>query len=576
MENREIAEILRDIAVYMELNGENPFKLRAFDRAARTIEAGSEDIARLAREKRLTEIKGIGKGLAEAIEEIVERGESSVLTAMRASTPPGLTDLLEISGMGPKKVRTVWKELGIESPGELEYACTENRLVALPGFGEKSQEKILKSILFRKRFASQYLFSDALAIAEETVKALEDLGCFESIDITGSLRRGTNIFKDVDVLLVPEEKMSGEEVQNTLVSLADSGPDIEGVIGAGDTRVTIRRKGLQIDFRIVDGKAHPAALQHFTGSREHNTRLRVRAKKMGLKMNGYGVFRNDRALDLKEERDVYGSAGLLWVPPELREGLGELEAADAAELPELVTEKDFRGMIHVHSRFSDGRNSIEDLAKACIRRGYSYLCLTDHSRSAFYAGGLSAEGLKTQREEVSALNDILVPFRIFCGVESDILADGSLDYPDEVLKELDFVIGSVHSNLSMKSGEATERLIRAVKNPFLHILGHPSGRLLLSREGYSYDEERLLDVLAEEGVALEHNCNPHRLDADWRLMKKAGERGIPVAVDPDAHDVSGFDDMRYGVTMARKAWLRRENVLNCLETGGISEYFTKR
>jgi DNA polymerase (family 10) len=333
---------------------------------------------------------------------------------------------------------------------------------------------------------------------------------------------------------------------------------------------------LQVDFRIVEPESEAAALQHFTGSKEHNTILRSRAKTMGLKMNEYGVFRGEERLPLADEAAVYGSLGLAWIPPELREGEEEVESASGGKLPTLVEEGQIRGMIHVHSNYSDGLVSIEEMARACRKLGYDYLCLSDHSRSAGYAGGLSAARLEEQMAEVAGVNEKLAPFRIFCGIESDILGDGRLDYPEDVLTQLDFVIGSVHSNLTMSREAATERLLRAVNNPYLTILGHPSGALLLSRAGYEYDEQRLFAALEENDVVLEHNCNPHRLDPDWPALKRAARRGIRIALCPDAHSPADLVYMRFGVLMARKAWLSAEQILNCMSMEEIDGFFSAR
>ena len=479
--------------------------------------------------------------------------------------------------MGPKKVKAVYEKLGVSTIGELEYACRENRLLTLEGFGEKSQANILKSIEFLKTTQASRLYSDALAIAEELAGLAAKAKLFSHIDIAGSLRRGKTTFKDIDILLVPKPGKGIEAMQAFLLSLADQGTEGPAVIGAGETKVSIRRNGLQVDFRIVPEESYPAALQHFTGSKDHNTLLRGRAKSMGLKMSEWGVYGTDgAAIALKDEIDTYEKVGLAWIPPEIREADGEIEAAEARALPALVEEKDFRGMIHVHSSASDGTRTIEELARECIRRGYSWLCLSDHSRTAAYAGGLSADALLAQVKEIEVLNRTLAPFRVFSGVESDILADGSLDYPDSVLARLDFVIGSVHFKLAMDAETATTRLLAAIANPRLTILGHISGRLLLTREGFRWDEARVLDALASRGAVLEHNCNPHRLDPDWDVLKRAARKGIRIAVDPDAHDIEGFDDMRFGITMARKAWLTKKDVLNCMSVEEIDEWFTAR
>ncbi|MGA2976490.1 MAG: DNA polymerase/3'-5' exonuclease PolX [Spirochaetia bacterium] len=577
MDNRAIADILGDIAVFSEIAGENPFKARAFQNVARAVEKHPESVAALSAEGRLREIKGIGKSIEEIIQEVVTTGASRVLAELKAKFPPGITELLSLSGMGPKKVKAVFEKLGISTIGELEYACRENRLVSLEGFGEKTQSNILKAIDFHKTTQASRLYSEALIIGEELVKIAAVAKLFSRIDIAGSLRRGKSTFKDIDILLVPRKGKGIEAIREKLVSLADTDANGPAVISAGDTKVSIRRLGLQVDFRIVPEESYPAALQHFTGSKEHNTLLRSRAKGKGLKMSEWGVFGSDgKALPLKDEADVYSKVGLAWIPPELREADGEIEAAESGKLPALVEAKDLRGMIHVHSSASDGTRTIEEMARECMRRGYSWLCLSDHSRSASYAGGLSAEDLLSQVREIRALNRTLAPFRVFAGVESDILADGGLDYPDSVLAKLDFVIGSIHSKLSMDREAATARLLAAAANPRMTILGHPSGRLLLTREGYQWDETAILDALAARGAGLEHNCNPHRLDPDWQVLKRAARKGIRVAIDPDAHDVEGLDDMRYGIVMARKAWLTKQDVLNCRDVEEIDAWFTER
>jgi len=576
MNNKELAATLKQIAVYQELAGENPFKPRAFERAARIVEQHPESFATLVTEDRMSGIQGIGKGIGDVLRELVTGGKSTVLEELKAGFPAGLEELLTLGGVGPKRVRLLWQKLGVSSLGELEYACRENRLLALEGFGEKSQGRILKAIAFKKQFQEMHLYSEAEKIASQLIEQLSSSGLFSGIHPAGSLRRGKRILKDADILLIPLPEADPGQVRSTLTGLADSAPEVEGVLGAGETKVSIRRGGLQVDFRMVKPESEPAALQHFTGSKEHNTILRGRAKTMGLKMNEYGVFRGEESLPLEDERDVYGSLELPWIAPELREGEEEVEAAADGQLPRLVEAKQIRGMIHVHSSYSDGLVSIEDMARACRKLGYDYLCLSDHSRSAFYANGLSVDRLREQKAETAVVNEKLAPFRIFCGIESDILGDGGLDYPDDVLAELDFVIGSVHSNLGMNPEAATERLLRAVDNPYLTILGHPSGALLLSRAGYEYDEEKLFAALKRKDVVLEHNCNPHRLDPDWPALKRAARRGIRIALCPDAHSREDLTYMRYGVLMARKAWLGAEQLLNCMGPEEIDGFFRAR
>jgi DNA polymerase (family X) len=576
MDNRGIAAVLHQISVFSELAGANPFKARAFDAAARVLEKLPEAVSDLAAQGRLRDVKGIGKSIEEAIRDLLDTGGSRLLEELQGRFPPPITELLTLTGMGPKKVKAVFEKLGVSSLGELEYACRENRLAALEGFGEKSQANILKAIEFRKTTRSSRLYSEALAIGEELARLTAASPLLSRVDLAGSLRRGKAVFKDIDILLVPAAGAAVPALQELLLSLADSDPPGSGVIAAGETKVSIRRLGLQVDFRIVPDESYPAALQHFTGSKDHNTALRSRAKTLGLKMSEWGVFRGDAPLPLADEQGTYAAVGLQWIPPELREADGEIEAAEAGTLPRLVEAGDIRGMVHVHSRASDGTRTLRELAEECIRRGYAYLCISDHSRSAIYAGGLSVEALEAQAREAADINREMAPFRIFCGVESDILGEGALDYPDDVLDRLDFVIGSVHSRLTMDRETATERLLAAIANPRLTILGHPSGRILLSRDGYPFDEARVLGALAGSGAVLEHNCNPHRLDPDWDVLKRAARRGVRVSINPDAHDVDGFDDMRYGVAMARKAWLTRGDILNCMSAEEIDAFFKKR
>ncbi len=581
MNNKEIASILKNIAVYKELSGENPFKARAFEQAARSVETNPAEIADLVEKGELREIKGIGKSVEEVILEYIANGHSTVLEELKSSFPGSIQELLTIPGMGPKKVKAVWDKLEISDIGELEYACKENRLKTLEGFGQKSQEKILRGIDLKKLYKDKHLFSDALETANDVAGILKSSNIFAKIAIAGSLRRGKSTFKDIDIVLVPDGNIEDTIINKTLISLADGDPGTKDVIGAGPTKVSIRRKGLQIDFRIIKNESYPAALQHFTGSKEHNTILRSRAKRMGLKMNEYGIFKGESALEIETEETIYNHIGLRFIPPEIREGGAEIEASEQGTLPELVKDSDIQGMIHVHSNFSDGAHSIEILARECVKQGYSYLCLSDHSRSAFYANGLSNERLLAQIEEVKQLNSEFGSggrsfFKIFCGIESDILTDGSLDYPDDTLKKLDFVIASVHSKLSMGTEEATERLLTAIKNPYVTILGHISGRLLLSREGYQYDQEKILEALAAQQVVLEHNCNPHRLDPGWQYLIKASRRGVLISLGPDAHSIDGFKDIKYGLIMARKAWVSKKGLLNSMTAGEIDEFFRNR
>jgi len=576
MDNKDIAGVLKEIALYKELKGENVFKVRAFEQAARTIESHMKQIKTLFAQNELSTIKGVGKSIALVIKELIQEGISSELEDLRKAIPEGLMKILSIEGMGPKKAKLVWQKLEITTVGELEYACKENRLSTLEGFGQKSQEKILKSIEFKKIHRGQHLFSEAWLIAEQIKEQLEQNKLFDIVTIAGSLRRGKEVVKDADIIVIPRNTINIDKIINLLTSLVSSTEASGELISAGKTKVSIRKAGLQIDFRIIQKPSYACALQHFTGSKEHNTLLRSRAKTLDYKMNEYGLFKGDNAFYPDDEQEVYKFLNLPWIPPELREAAGEIEAADLGKLPPLLKRSQIKGMIHVHSNYSDGLYSIEELALECQKRSYSYLCLSDHSRSAYYAHGLSIERLNTQLAEIKTLNKKLAPFHIFSGIESDILADGSLDYPDDVLQKLDFVIGAIHSNFNMTQEKATERLIRAVKNPYLTILAHPSGRLLLSRKGYSYLEEEILTAMVSHNVVMEHNCNPHRLDPGWQVLKKAAQKRILISINCDAHDIEGFEHMALGNIMARKAWLGPEQILNSKSIEEIDEFFRER
>jgi DNA polymerase (family 10) len=579
MENREIVTVLERIAVLKELAGENAFKTRSFQNAARALEGLDRPAAGLYAEGRLREIPGVGEAIATVIGELLDTGTCAELRQLMTEIPQGLLDILELQGVGPKKARAVWQKLGITTLDGLEKACREHRLQGLDGFGPKSEGKILEAVGFKRSRSGFFLFDQALALARALVVVLEESGLCQRVEIAGSLRRGKDLVKDADILVVCQSEKAIPALREKLISLADRKPgtgDERDIIGQGDTKVSIRFRGLQVDFRIILSRSAACALQYFTGSKDHNTQLRGRAKTLGYKVNEYEIAGEKKSLHPKSEEEFYETLGLAWIPPELREGGGELEAAESRRLPRLVERRDLCGLIHCHTTYSDGALSLNELAAECRERGYQYLCLSDHSRSARYAGGLLPEMLHKQRAEIEVLNRAYTPFRIFHGVESDILIDGSLDYPPEILGGLDFVIGAVHSKLTMTKPEATARLLAAVSNPYLTILAHPSGRLLLARDGYEYDSGRLLAALAEYGVVLEHNCHPARLDPDWRILKQAAAAGITVSLDSDLHGREGFEHIDLGVCMARKAWLGPAQILNCRSREEIDEYFRKR
>jgi DNA polymerase (family 10) len=570
LDKHQIAEALAEMAEIFEIKGENPFKVRAYQNAARIIDGISEDLEELIRKKELVNIKGIGAHLADHIEELAKTGKLKEYEKLVKSIPQGLLEILRIQGVGPKKAKVLWEELSIKSVGELEYACKENRLLALPGFGEKMQEKILQGIDYLRRFENLHLVSKAQAAADEILKAIrKDKGVIKS-EVAGSIRRRKELIRDIDILVATSR--SGP-VMDLFVSL----PQVENVTAKGETKSSVLLKsGISADLRTVSDKEFPFALHYFTGSKEHNIAMRTLAKKEGIKMNEYGLFKGAKFIPCKDEAEIFEKLGLSFIPPELRENQGEIEAAAKGKLPKLVEEKDIKGIMHCHSDWSDGTAAIEAMALAAKKLGYTYIGIADHSKSAQYAGGLTEKEVKEQQREIDSLNRKLRGFTILKGIEVDILQDGSLDYSEKVLESFDFVIASIHSRFNMTEKEMTARIIKAVKNPYTSILGHPTGRLLLAREGYQVNMKEVLDAAAEYGTAVEINCHPQRLDLDWRHGKYAKSKGVKVVICPDAHSPEGLLDMAYGVGIARKGWFEKDDVLNCLSAQEIKKHFTTK
>lgn len=557
MNKKEVAAALEEIAVLLELSGENPFKARSYFNVARALEQLEEDIETVVREKRLRAIKGIGEALEKKIEEFVTTGSLKYLEDLRAKFPETLFELFAIPSLGAKRIKTLYEELGVQSLGELEYACTENRLLALKGFGEKMQQKLLEGIAFAKKHRDLHLFDAAFAEAQRLRDILAKDPAVIRIEIAGSLRRRKEVIKDIDILV------SAKQSQSIMKRFVEA-EGVEQVTACGDTKSSvILAAGIAADVRVVTDAQFPYALHHFTGSKEHNVAMRQRAREMGLKMNEYGLFRGEKNVPCKDETELFAALGLPLIPPELREDMGELSLTVEA-LPRLVEREDLIGLFHCHSTYSDGAATIAQMAEAARERGYRYLALADHSQSAGYAGGLSPAAVEKQHQEIDALNKRLKGFRLLKGIESDIRTNGSLDYDEATLARFDLVIASVHSKLGMTEEEATRRIVRAVENPFTTILGHPTGRLLLAREGYPLDFNRVFNACAAHGVAIEINANCHRLDLDWRQCKRAKEKGIKLCIAPDAHNIEGMDDVVYGLGIARKGWLDAGDVLNSM------------
>jgi DNA polymerase (family 10) len=566
----KVIEILEDIAVLLELTGENPFKSRAYSNAARNLEKVGEDLGWLAGQGKLYEIEGVGLAIGKKITELLSTGKLDYYEKLKASVPPGHLDMLKISGLGPKKIHALYKELGITTVGELEYACHENRLAELKGFGRKSQANILAGIERFKHYSERRLYDEVAGHADRLLEYLKKNKDVSAVSIAGSLRRGNETIKDIDILA------SSSKPEKLAEAFAGYG-EAASVIARGDTKVSIRlQSGINADLRMVSHDEFPYALHHFTGSREHNTAMRGRAKDRGLKMNEYGLFQGEQNVICRNEAEIFAALGLQYIEPELRENMGEIEAAERGELPHLIEAKDIRGIFHLHTNYSDGADSLENMAAAVKAMGLQYIGVSDHSRSAFYAGGLKVEDIARQHAAIDVLNRKLAPFHIFKGIESDVAADGRLDYDEEILSQFDFVIAAVHSGFNLPEAEMTARVKAALSNPFTTMLAHPTGRLLLSREPYAVNIGDLIDAAADYGKALELNANPQRLDLDWRNCIHAAKKGVKIAINPDAHSVDGLRHIQLGVKIARKGWLTKGDCLNCLDLSAMKKYLANR
>jgi DNA polymerase (family 10) len=571
MDRKKIASAFEETAVLLELKGENPFKIRAYSQAARAVLSLESDPAELVESGEIKKVKGLGKTTAAHVAELVSTGRMEYLEELKSSFPPGLLDILDVPGLGPKKVKVLYEDLGIETLGELEYACKENRLVTFKGFGAKTQANVLKGIETLKKYRGRFLWAEVEVHALAMRDRLAECPYVTRAELAGSFRRFKEVVKDIDLVAASE---SPDKVVAYLKRLET----VDEILSGGDTKISFRlASGMNVDLRLVPLNDFTFAWHHFTGSKDHNTQLRQRAKSKGLKLNEYGLFDDkEKTPKIKDEAELFKLLDLDFIPPELREGMGEIEAAEKNDLPDLIQEKDLRGVFHVHSNYSDGGLSLKEIVKASRDMGFEYLGLSDHSQSAFYAGGLKEDDLKRQSDEIEALRQDNPDFTIFWGIESDILPDGSLDYPDKVLAKFDFVIASVHSSFSLPEPEMTKRLIKAAQSPYTTIMGHITGRLLLAREPYALDLRQVLEAAAESGTIVEVNANPHRLDLDWREMRAAKALGLKTIICPDAHSAEGLKDVRYGIHTARKGWLTKDDVINCLPADEIKQVLSAK
>jgi DNA polymerase (family X) len=582
MDKNQVANVLEDVASLLELKeGSNPFEARAYENAARAVSALDGDIEQLTREGKLKGVPGLGSTIVKRIEELVNTGHMALHDELVAETPQVKLDMRRIQGVGPKKINVIYNQLHVQSIAELEQACLENKVAVLPGFGKKTQDKILQGIELLAQHAGRHLYPVAEDEAERMREALAAIPEIVRMQVGGSLRRKRETIGDIDMVVSVADD-AGEATRRKIMDVFTSQPSVQVITGKGDTKSSVVLKsGMNMDLRVVNDSQFPYTLHHFTGSKEHHIPLRRRALSMGMTINDYGLFRGKEPhlelIPCNNEADIYAALGMAYIEPELREDTGEIEAAIEGKLPRLVQMSDLQGILHVHSTWSDGQNTIREMAEACIARGYHYLGMTDHSKVAAYAGGLNEDALRRQGEEIDRLNEEFAGrIHILKGTECDILREGSLDYSDETLASLDFVVASIHSLFNLPPEEQTQRMLRAIGNPYVDIIGHPTGRILLGREGYTLDIDAVIDAAAEHGVSIEINAHPSRLDLDWRYLRRARDRGMKIPIDPDAHSIDGLDVVRYGVNMARKGWLRPADVLNTLSTNEIVAYFRKR
>ena len=589
MNKSEIAAVLTEIGTLMELKGENPFKTRAYQSGARIVESiGEGELKERIEAGTLQEVKGIGEALAQKITELHTTGRLEFFEKLKASVPPGLVEILAIPGIGPKKVRALQEKLGVDSVAKLREACDDNRVAGLEGFGEKTQEKILAGIRNREAYNKRHLWIEAKEASDAILAGLRERPGVQQVEACGSLRRRLETVGDIDFLVATTEPAP-------IVEWFVSRLGIKEVTARGETKASVRlESGLQADLRLVPPEQFVFTLHHLTGSKDHNVQMRHRALQRGLSMSEWGLFPADekhgstaevkkqggtgpKSLTARTEADLFKALGLAFIPPELREGMGELEAAEQAKLPSLLEVTDIRGVFHNHTTASDGHNTLEEMVAATQALGLDYLGIADHSKSSVQARGLSEERLTAQIAEIGKLNaSKKFKCHVFTGTECDILPDGKLDFDAGILAQLDYTVISIHSSFRQERDVMTKRIIRAMEQPHVTMLGHLTGRLLLEREGYEVDVDKVIDAAIANKVAIELNANPWRLDMDWRHWKKAAEKGLLTSINPDAHRTAQLEFYRIGVGIARKGWLTKEHVLTTKPLAEMKKWLAAR
>ncbi len=568
MKSLEIAHIFNEIADMLELKDENPFRIRAYRKAALSLESLGEDLEKIAARNELEKIPGIGRDLALKIKDFLAKGDISFYDKVKAETPSVMLEMLAIPGIGPKTAKSLYEKLKIKDISELEQKARTHKIRDIPGFKDKTEENIIKGIEFVKRQSGKMLLSAALVTAERVVEELENVPGIKAITPAGSLRRRKETIRDIDILVASKKPSSA---MNAFRSL----PQVKRVLAYGPTRSSVLTKDdIQVDIRVVGGSSFGSALVYFTGSKAHNIRLRKIGIKKGLKVNEYGVFKGKKKIAGRTEKDVYAALGLDLIPPELREDLGEIEASGSDKLPDLVELKDIKGDLHIHSEWSDGICTIDEMAEAARKKGYKYIAITDHSRSLKIAGGLSN---KERLEQIDLIRktDKKKGIKILAGAEVDILDDGSIDYPDDILRRLDVVIAAIHTGFKQPKDKITGRIIKAINNKYVDIIAHPTGRLMGTRDAYEIDIERILKAAKDTDTAIEINAYPERLDLDHAGCRMAKDLGVMLAVSTDAHMKEQLDNMRYGISVARRGWLEKGDILNALPLAKLEKRLKK-